>query len=311
MKDRIVPTSFHKCSRFVYCRPVGGLNDTLCEIEKCWAYAEKNARALVIDTRVSGLMGQFSTYFSLNAATIPVFPTVTQELLDHLNSLTCYPEVLTGRLGKYTCTHIEEFEARVEIPSQTLLTFDLDKTYKHGVVQRETLGGGLASERSVQRITVLPEVREQVVKVLNELPRPYLGIHVRNTDYVTEYKSFFDQLLPKVTGRTVLVCSDDAEVIEYARKFFDLAKVISSSTTLVEKGSCLHEDISYPNAAACKQAAINSLIDVFALAESERLFYTDVTRGRTSGFSMLANYLYENKEVRLRFLGVDAPQDKK
>lgn len=307
MVDRFDQSSFRLCSRFVYCRPVGGLNDTLCEIEKCWSYAERNGRALVIDTRVSGLMGEFSTYFSLKGTRIPVFPTVTQELFDHLNTLTAYPEVITGNFGKYTCTHIEEFEARVEITTNTQLTFDFQETYPQGVLLRESLGGGLASEEAIKRFTLRPEVRDEVVTELKKLPPSYVGVHVRNTDYVTDYKAFFEVILPKVTGRTVLVCSDDAEVIEYAREYFELSEVISSSSTSVPKGSRLHEDISYPDAAACKQAAINSLIDLFALAGSESLYYTDVTRGRTSGFSMLANHLYLNKEARIGFLGIEDP----
>jgi hypothetical protein len=49
--------------RYLLCRPHGGLNDTLCQIEKCWKYALKSDRVLIIDTRNSGLHADFSEYF--------------------------------------------------------------------------------------------------------------------------------------------------------------------------------------------------------------------------------------------------------
>lgn len=295
--------TFLRCSRFVYCQPVGGLNDTLCEIERCWSYAERYSRALVIDTRVSGLMGQFSTFFSLKNAKIPIFTTVTQELIDHLNKLTAYPGVVEGRFGAYTRTHIEAIEARVELPSNIPLTFDLDKTYEHGVLLRESLGGGHDAERVVQRITLNDAVRGEVKSALERLPTSYVGIHVRNTDYITDYKPFFERLMPKVTGRTVLVCSDDQEVIDYAKVCFELSTVVTSSHTPVKRGMRLHEDISYEDEASRTQATVHSLVDLFALSRAQRLYYTNVTRGRTSGFSMLANFLHKHQDVRLAFLG--------
>lgn len=303
MRDESASNTFLRCSRFVYCQPVGGLNDTLCEIERCWSYAERNSRALVIDTRVSGLMGQFSSFFSVKGARIPVFPTVTQELLEHLNKLSAYPVVVAGRFGAYTRTPVEPIEARVEIPSNVQLTFDLATTYEHGVLLRESLGGGHDAHQAVKRLTLHEAVRREVIRVLDQLPQTYVGIHVRNTDYITDYKPFFERLLPKLTGRTVLVCSDDQEVIDYAKEYFDLSTVITSSYTPVKKGMRLHEDISYEDQASRTQATINSLIDLFALAGAKCLYYMDVTRGRTSGFSMLANYLHEHRDVRLAFMG--------
>ena len=169
MRDESGSKIFLRCSRFVYCRPVGGLNDTLCEVERCWSYAEQNGRALVIDTRASGLMGQFSTFFSVKGAMIPIFTTVTQELIDYLNTLTACPDVVTGRLGSYTCSHSEGSEPRVELPTNTPLTFELDKTYGHGVLLRESLGGGHAAEQAVRRVTLNERVRGLVKSALKEL----------------------------------------------------------------------------------------------------------------------------------------------
>jgi hypothetical protein len=51
--------------RFVLCMPAGGLNDVLCQIEKCWRYAERHGRKLVIDTAKTGLLDSFDQYFKV------------------------------------------------------------------------------------------------------------------------------------------------------------------------------------------------------------------------------------------------------
>ena len=56
-----------KNKKYILCRPVGGLNDIFCQIEKCWQYAEKYNRILIVDTDKSqGLLGQnFLDFFFL------------------------------------------------------------------------------------------------------------------------------------------------------------------------------------------------------------------------------------------------------
>ena len=41
----------------VLCRPEGGFNDILCQIELCWRYADAHERVLVVDTAVTADVG--------------------------------------------------------------------------------------------------------------------------------------------------------------------------------------------------------------------------------------------------------------
>ncbi|MEY3069700.1 MAG: hypothetical protein RLZZ456_1399 [Pseudomonadota bacterium] len=48
--------------RYLLCRPEGGFNDMLCQIELCWHYAEANGRTLIVDSAVTGFGDDFATY---------------------------------------------------------------------------------------------------------------------------------------------------------------------------------------------------------------------------------------------------------
>jgi hypothetical protein len=80
---------------FLLCRPHGGLNDTFCQIEKCWRYAEKFGRTLIIDTRKSCLFGEFSDFFTPANTRIKV-ETNTTKIDAAINSLHCYPPLING-----------------------------------------------------------------------------------------------------------------------------------------------------------------------------------------------------------------------
>ena len=44
--------------RLLLCRPQGGLNDMLCQVEACCRYGERSGRSVIVDTNYAG-----STYF--------------------------------------------------------------------------------------------------------------------------------------------------------------------------------------------------------------------------------------------------------
>ena len=51
--------------KYVLCRPMGGLNDTLNQIKICWKYCEEFNRVLLIDTSYCGLLDDISHYFEV------------------------------------------------------------------------------------------------------------------------------------------------------------------------------------------------------------------------------------------------------
>src|SRR5690606_1748594 len=87
--------------RFVLCIPHGGLNDTLCEIERCWDYCIKYERVLLVDTRNTGLMGEMGDFFRPRSQHGDVRFFSGEWSVDDLNRLSCIPSSLQGRIYKY------------------------------------------------------------------------------------------------------------------------------------------------------------------------------------------------------------------
>lgn len=293
---------------FLLCRPRGGLNDTFCQIEKCWRYAEKSGRTLIIDTRRSCLFGEFSEFFTPVDASIKVEANTT-EVNVAINALDCYPPLINGPkinelLDAHSTVYSEKHRNLIDRVSGALLTFDFEKDYSEPVLVHEQFGGGDLSFGLLERITISENIRSVVLDRIARLEKDYVAIHVRNTDYQTNYELLFNRIYPEVAGKSVLICSDDAEVIAKAKDFFDTSTVLNASEIPYTNQMPLHGERTMKADEDRKASAINSIVDLCALGLSDKLYFMNVTAGHPSGFSSLARHLNENKRLVLSLLQI-------
>ena len=298
MTDGYTAVPFTELNKFVFCRPHGGFNDILCQVELCWRYAERFDRALVLDGQTCGMLGSFAPYFVPKANKIPVFTNVTEELFAHLNALTCYPHSIQGRLDKYISEIQPDLNKMVVSDSREKLAFDRKRDYSEQVLVHEQFGGGTRSRAGLSRLTLSPDIVSLVESALEKLPRSYIGIHVRNTDRRTDYKELFEKLFVKVTGRNVLICSDDPSVLSFGRKYFELSKVYTSSEPPDLGGDAIHVPWNHHEDSTRRGAVLSSIIDLLALGGAEKLYFGRAKDRRFSGFSLLAKYISKNKWIR-------------
>lgn len=287
------------------CRPRGGLNDTLCQIEKCWRYAETHARRLVVDTRKSGLFGEFDDFFVPRSSGGAYSPPGDLDF-SQLEQLDCLPGPLRGRLESYTAmyTHGGKY---VDAESSALLTFDFARDWGEPVLVHEQCGGGQLSFDLLRRVTLSPAAREFAVSAGRRLPPRYAAIHVRNTDYRTNYEALMRSIAPDLRGRAVLICSDDPEVFIAARSIFNSSEVLAAGPLPASEGRPLHRYSPQVSDDQRKAAAYGSIADLIALGKASDLYYTDVTRGYPSGFSRLAEFLCNNRDVTAHLMGEPHP----
>lgn len=294
--------------KFLLCRPRGGLNDTLCQIEKCWKYAEQSSRTLLIDSTRSGLLGEFSEFFQPREGAAHVHFHVAAPQLNFLNSLSCHPQALRGKLKTYQPTYAKEIGNYIDRLSGTRLGFDFDKNYDESVLLHEQCGGGTDSFALFDRLCLADDLRPLVLERLCPLGQNYLALHVRNTDYKTEYADFFREIYPRVANKPLLVCSDDDAVIAHARAFFGQSKILTTRLSVHSGDRPLH--FKYKKRGSDeqrRQAAIDTIVDLIALGRADELYFTNVTAGFPSGFSMLAEYLCRHKSVVHELLEHPAP----
>lgn len=316
--------------RYLLCRPREGLNDTLCQIERCWRYSRHFGRHLVIDCQRSSFFGDFSDFFEIIDKSLKVTLCLSPMLLRKLNSLPCIPSSLHGRLSSYKAVYKEgsgfvdnrtgeptRFNA--EIPAREDCDFD------EPLLVHEDCGGGDLSFSLLKRLRFSPPIQYVIRDELEKIGSNYLAVHVRNTDLCTDYRSLFACIRRRVGRNRLLVCSDDPSVVQYAHNYFP-GQIISFSGRegSFHPSGALHQVVSHADGPARRQAVINSLIDLVALGNAQKFFYTSThshldsekllttgectyyTLGRpvVSGFSLLAQYLCRRKDVLDQLLGL-------
>lgn len=290
--------AFRQGEKFVLCRPRGGLNDTLCQIEQCWKYAEAFSRTLLVDSTRSGLLGDFSDFFQPRDGGAQVHFRLTIPQLHFLDTLPCHPHQLRGKLKTYQPAYSKAAGNYLDKRTSTRLGFDFGRDYEEAVLVHEQCGGGTDSFALLGRITLADSLRPTVLDRIRQLGQDYVAVHVRNTDYKTAYEDLFKDVYPKVSNKSLLVCSDDAGVITHAKSFFDTSKILTSSHATHSGNRSLH--FKYKKHGSNRQrraATIDSLVDLIALGRASELYFANVTAGFPSGFSTLAEYLCGNKQV--------------
>jgi hypothetical protein len=105
---------FMKLDRLVLCRPQGGLNDVLCQIERVCQYAEAFNRTVVIDTNhhsTHSIKDRFSRYFVSKQERLILDAT---EVEPQLKDIGVVPSFLAGELRQYDAYFDHDLASFVE-----------------------------------------------------------------------------------------------------------------------------------------------------------------------------------------------------
>lgn len=288
--------------RYLLCRPRGGLNDTLCQIERCWDYAERYGRTLIVDTSRSGLLLPCSEFFT------PVAGDAIFSLSDHrlagidLDSMDCRPALLQGRTTAQVIPRRRRIRTADGTRAQT--SFDFSRDHAETLLIHEDYGGSFASQKFLNRVRFADAVATEIRAALAELGSVDAAIHLRNTDYKTPLDNFFGEVKPKLAGRRVLICCDDPATIARVRQSLDGSEVVTATEIVDKGGQPLHNPRAYQEDAERRRASVNSLIDLCALATAPELYVVQLNFGAYSGFSELAVFLSQNPGVLNTLLGI-------
>jgi hypothetical protein len=328
-----------------------GFNDVLCQIWVSHQYAQASGRKLWIDTRCSGLADTLAYYMQPQNVTgqshINLRTEISNGEFGQLNYLNCYPNIPSGcldQLGHYFISNAPPlrikrskflgilsqikylFKPSIEQPHFRLCAFlqlriylkthkvdFIGRNFKNeSIVVHASVGGGLESLQTLALFRLNKCIRDQISERLKVLPEDYDAIHIRHTDYRTNYQVFIQGICAKLAGRTVLVCSDNPEAIDFAKKNLSHSKVITIATsdelsTDPVKSRPAHYHWHLPLDLR-RQRNIAMLADLVGLSKSTRLFYTAVKNGEfvgQSGFSQLADGLRKSPSLLANWLGCD------
>ncbi len=279
--------------KYLLCRPKGGLNDTLCQIEKCWRYAETHGRILVVDAKQSGLLDDFAVYFEQRRNGSDVKLSLDNEMLLSMDQMNVRPETVSGRIADYEAYYEIDVHNYLEAKSSRQLAFDMERDHPETLLVHHQCGGGAMSVDCLERLKLRSRVAAEVNKRLSTIDGSYSAIHVRNTDMDTDYRPFFEEMKPKLTGKTVLMCSDDVGCIEYAKRYFDESNVVTISDIPDTGGQSLHEGSAFYG----YTVNLDAIADLLAMAASEEVLFANTTRGTVSGYSRFARLLNRRQDI--------------
>lgn len=285
-------------ARLLLCRPQGGLNDLLSQVEKCARYAERTGRTLIVDTNYKSsafFKDDFSEYFVSRQRRLILGTSAVDSSLEQLR---VFPEALSGRVNSYEARQNLQTHQFCDADSGLPLTFDFAKDYPHQVLVHQQAGGSRDSVFSLLRMTLQNRVADELVRRVTEIGGAYAAIHIRHTDYQTDYEHPLASLAQASVDR-LFVATDNRQVIEDFCTRMGRGRIFSFSALPQSAGQPAQTlDLSEADRFRRNQDAI---IDLLMLALSRQLHLLPLKQNRFgtkySGFSVLAHQLWSSKTI--------------
>jgi hypothetical protein len=289
-------------SKYVVCRPQGGLNDILCQIEKCCRYAEKTGRTVIVDTNYRHshyFSDEFGSYFHSNQKKL--IPS-TMELLQLIEQLEIFPSFLNGRLNSYIPLPKEPLKPIIDSNSKQPLTFDFTKNYQQDILLHHQDGGGMLSLFALLRFKLTePSIRELERRIML-IGGPYTAIHIRHTDYLSDYNEAIN-ILARNPPDKLFIATDSALILEEIKSCLPLTKTFSFAKNLSIDGSPIHSK-KILDKSEIYSRNLDAIIDLLMLACSTNLIINKIAERKNfhikpeySGYSLLARELCNNKNL--------------
>ena len=294
---------------YILCRPQGGINDCLVQIEACCAYGERHGRAVVVDTAYTGSRFFRDTFAHYFRSRNPALILDATDWIEPLNRMSVHPRSLAGRLHCYQATtrridtkHGVRFFYADE--SGQPLHLDFRRPYTEQVLVHHALGGGTRSLMFFTRVELADELKAEILRRLMEIGGIYDSIHVRNTDYRSDYRTLFSERV-NVSERPVFLGTDSQEVLDTAREILGNARVHSFSSHLSIDGSPIHRD---PEDQLKRTLNRDTILDLLMLALGHRYRYAKLKSNKegvqVSGFSRLASGLHLHRGILQQTIGI-------
>jgi hypothetical protein len=226
-------------TKILVVRPLGGLNDVLCQIEYARKISLKTRRRLAIQTETGNKdlahkFGQnFGSIFEFVDGTSSPSQIELRGLL--LSSKDVFPpqygapeRLLEGSLEEIT----KGKHNRHKIKLGHHNSFD--------VIVHESWGGGILGVKLLKRIALNEDLLLKFQRELVDLPSKSTGIHFRNTDYKSERGALNDLVRRSRSSSPIVLASDDESVKEFLRtehpnrKIFSVSDFIRSESNLTK-----------------------------------------------------------------------------
>lgn len=199
--------------KYIICQPLGGINDMLCQIGHCIAYAERFNRTLLIDTVPADLNDHFSNYFRLIKPTKFIQLKLDDDQIQHIHN---DPEYKLGLELRYDPTNLKTSP------------LDMESDFADKFLLHRAYGGGLQSLYALKYFSLLPNIADDIKKRKIELGE-YQAVLIRNTDYQTDYKTALVNIRSLNNTMPLYLFTDDHVVQNFAKSLNFPALIVNEN----------------------------------------------------------------------------------
>lgn len=282
-------------TRYLLCRPLGGFNDALNQIQICLEYAREFERTLLLDLSVNPFVAEVLSFvkFSFDPGHFPV--VIIEEPPDLLNGLSVFPSELEGRVTEYEAVLKTGFTKSLRFDKKTgaFLSFDFDSNYDHELLVHHCGGGGGLGHSFLANLEFTDAARREIRDRLSNLPAVFDFIHVRATDYSTDLTVLTRRLKRFRDIRNLYVATDNYDAFVYLKDHLPGVNLFSLSRNSDYRGKPIHRNVHQHASQELHFEALRVWVDICIAAMSRRFFYTNLhvpgqpRRILISGFTIL------------------------
>jgi hypothetical protein len=177
---------------YLYFQPHGGFNDIMCRLADVLDYCSLSNRTLMINMYNQVYRINFSDYFNLENYNI------VGNKNDILKIVNDAPDIYPSYIDKKKLIKIINGEHGFTYTKTGYTYEDKHLSLSLGILGRQenivvyACCGGGNGYTLFKQLTFCPDIKNICKERYNLLTKPYLGIHVRNTDYQSNYKKLYE-----------------------------------------------------------------------------------------------------------------------
>jgi len=274
--------------------PGGGFNDMLRVIDKCLQHAVQYNRYMIIDsTRISWFRHNIHTYIKFKHPNIYTGNTAT--IYTKIINRSVYPRELQGKLRELSVKYVTNigYQAYDTISLKTNLSIN----YAEDVLVYSDYGDGHASSIILPYIRFRPNIVAVYNDRLRQLSNNYTSVHIRNTDRRSCVSAFIEENKKLLKDSPIFLASDHAATIELFKGLFPQTMSFSKIPKHADSRNIHCHHSGYDQT----EFIIDCIVDILLLASASTYIYSC----KDSGYSKLANYLFNDKLLLQKIVKLD------
>lgn len=223
--------------KFILCRPLGGLNDVLCQVAFSRALGVALGRKVVIQSETASVAPshrfghKFEDIFLSTDDTLDCDP---RALWEHdYKDFDKRIQDLAPRIGvdKFAESSVSKLTSGKAHESRLSLLESLKQT-RTPILVHESWGGGLRSATALKYLTLVPRLTSLIPSLRAAVSGHSVGFHFRNSDLRSDFSFLEKELLSVPVDCSVLVATDDSDLLERIRSTLPGRKIVSASEIL-------------------------------------------------------------------------------